>query len=333
MPLRATSVVVAGLLLAAPKTALGFAPDGCEQQRALYPRVWSDASSEKALFVCRSPGARSWRVKIGGADKAGRTPMSLVPLKSDRRKHPIDDAKGIRRIWLDQEQTRRLRQGQYFATIVRAEDSCWIRGSLGEDDFLFLMDPGRAPSSGSEGEGVVRTSSLDGRAYRCRPAMSGETVAAPAPLPASCAQQRAQYPRDWADVAGEETLFACGLRGRWWTIRLGPVDAAGRAMLSVVPATSDGAPRTDQAPAEEVYRAWLDREQSERLREGSYFATILRAEQSCWIDGRLTDGWPIMIDAADPPADRPDQGAFYNKAPRMSIFNGGARCERAKKAP
>src|SRR4029077_7714252 len=50
-----------------------------------------------------------------------------------------DPSRGVYRIWLDKEQLDRLKAGRYFATIVRREGSCWIRGNL-EKDPIFLLD-------------------------------------------------------------------------------------------------------------------------------------------------------------------------------------------------
>jgi hypothetical protein len=70
--------------------------------------------------------------------------MSLVPFSRSKAGEITDTAENVLRIWLDKEQAGRLRDGKYFATIVRSEDSCWIRGSM-EDDVVFLMDNARPP--------------------------------------------------------------------------------------------------------------------------------------------------------------------------------------------
>ena len=68
---------------------------------------------------------------------------------------------------------------------------------------------------------------------------------------------------------------------------------------------------------------------------GRYYATAwgigarLMTREFCDFIERY-DPERIMIDLTDPPSDRPDAGEFYNKAPRMGVFQGGARCVRAK---
>ena len=144
-----------------------------------------------------------------------------------------------------------------------------------------------------------------------------------------CAKQRALYPADWNDVSRETPLFACNARGAVLQVRVGATDDAGRTPLSVAPRArdSDGNLR----PADSVYRMWLDREQTRRLREGKYFATLLRREDTCWERGFL-DGSPLFfMDNADPRPDGPRGGSFYNKAPRFGVFSGEAiTCEPEK---
>jgi len=65
--------------------------------------------------------------------------MSLVPFTRSNTGEITETGQDVLRIWLDKEQTARLRDGKYMATIVRREDSCWIRGSL-DHDVVFLMD-------------------------------------------------------------------------------------------------------------------------------------------------------------------------------------------------
>jgi hypothetical protein len=136
------------LLAAATTQAHGFAADGCEQQRKQYPAHWDDTSAEKALFTCESQQARFF-VKIGATDRGGRTLMSLVPFSRTNASVTnagvkVETGHDVLRIWLDKEQTRRLRDGKYFATIVRKENSCWIRGSI-DEDVVFLMDNAHPP--------------------------------------------------------------------------------------------------------------------------------------------------------------------------------------------
>jgi len=132
------------LVAAATAPARAFPADGCEQQRKQYPVNWDDTSAERALFTCESQQARFY-VKIGATDKAGRTLMSLVPFSRTNAGVKVETGRDVRRIWLDKEQTRRLRDGKYFATIVRKENSCWIRGSI-DEDVVFLMDNAHPPA-------------------------------------------------------------------------------------------------------------------------------------------------------------------------------------------
>jgi hypothetical protein len=131
------------LLAAATAQAHGFAADGCEQQRKQYPANWDDTSAEKALFTCESQQARFY-VKTGATDRAGRTLMSLVPFSRTNAGVKVETGHDVLRIWLDKEQTRRLRDGKYLATVVRKENSCWIRGSI-DEDVVFLMDNAHPP--------------------------------------------------------------------------------------------------------------------------------------------------------------------------------------------
>jgi hypothetical protein len=92
---------------------------------------------------------------------------------------------------------------------------------------------------------------------------------------------------------------------------------------------------TTKGPIEDtskiIYRIWLDKEQLKRLKDGKYFATILRKEESCWIRGTLDKDDVFFTDNANPSADEPDAGSFYNKAPRLSVFQGDAYdCKAAK---
>ncbi len=144
-----------------------------------------------------------------------------------------------------------------------------------------------------------------------------------------CEMQRKQYPANWTDTSAEKPLFNCyAPQADPLRIKLGATDGAGRTMMSVVPLSRpDGNEEKDN-----TLRIWLDAEQARRLRDGKYFATVLRKEDSCWIRGDL-DGAPVFVlDSADPPPDNPGEaGSFYNKAPRFSIFGGEAYfCERAK---
>jgi hypothetical protein len=160
------------VLLAGLPAAHAIRPDECEQQRALYPAVWADVSREQPLFDCASHYAGSLRIKLGPTDASGRTLMSLVPLKWFGQTALEDPASTIYRIWLDKEQVDRLKAGKYFATIVRKESSCWVRGNLDKDP-IFLLDnadpPADTPDAGSFYNKAPRTSAFEGDAYECKP--------------------------------------------------------------------------------------------------------------------------------------------------------------------
>jgi len=169
-------IYVAGLLLAAlgaSDAAYAIRADECEQQRALYPENWNDVSKAKALFRCQSHYAGALLVSIGTPDESGRSVMNLVPIESgDAIKPMIDAEHPVHRIWLDADQTRRLMEGTYFGTVVRKEDSCWIRGDL-SDDPIFFMDNAETPADSSEASAFYnkapRISSFKGQAYICEP--------------------------------------------------------------------------------------------------------------------------------------------------------------------
>jgi hypothetical protein len=85
------------LLIFGTTAAVAVPPDECEQQRAQYPKNWTDVSNEQTLFDCSSHYAGGIRVKAGASDSAGRTLFSLVPLTQsstgsteDTTKAPID---------------------------------------------------------------------------------------------------------------------------------------------------------------------------------------------------------------------------------------------------
>ena len=161
-------------------TALAVSPDECEHQRSQYPKNWTDVSHEKALFDCNSHYSGAIRVKVGASDSAGRTLISIVPLKrgsagptEDASKPPVEDtSRPIYRIWLDKEQFKRLTDGKYFATILRKENSCWIRGDVDKDE-VFLMDnadaPADGPDAGSFYNKAPRFSVFQGDEYECTP--------------------------------------------------------------------------------------------------------------------------------------------------------------------
>jgi hypothetical protein len=144
-------VLAIALVVGATVQAAAFAPDGCEQQRKQYPDKWNDTSTEKKLFICESQRGRYY-VKIGATDAARRTLMSLVPFSRSDKGVITEAGQDVLRIWLDKEQTARLRDGKYMATIVRKEESCWIRGSL-DSDVVFLMDNARPPEDDPKAAG------------------------------------------------------------------------------------------------------------------------------------------------------------------------------------
>jgi len=129
------------MLAGATVQAAAFAPDGCERQRKQYPEKWDDTSTEKKLFICESQRGRYY-VKIGATDAARRTMMSLVPFSRSNNGEISETGYNVLRVWLDKEQTARLRNGKYLATMVRREDSCWIRGST-DHDLVFVLDNAR----------------------------------------------------------------------------------------------------------------------------------------------------------------------------------------------
>ena len=164
------SLMAGALIAGAIGSAAAFAPDGCEQQRAQYPANWNDTAREKPLFTCSSHYNDPYRVKIGETDSAGRTMMSLVPLS---RPDLVEQPTGILRIWLDKEQAQRLRDGKYLATVVRKEESCWIRGDLAGDT-VFFMDNADPPAdepdkAGSFYNKAPRFSVFANDAYYCEP--------------------------------------------------------------------------------------------------------------------------------------------------------------------
>ncbi len=169
--MRSESVLLAfALVVGAIGPALAFASDGCDQQRAQYPDKWNDTAREKPLFTCLSHYHDPYRVKIGATDGAGRTMMSLVPLV---RPELTEKSDGVLRIWLDKEQTQRLRDGKYLATIVRKEGSCWIRGNL-DGDTVFFMDNADPPADDAKKAGpfynkAPRFSVFGNDAYYCEP--------------------------------------------------------------------------------------------------------------------------------------------------------------------
>ena len=82
----------------------------------------------------------------------------------------------------------------------------------------------------------------------------------------------------------------------------------------------------------EVLRIWLDKEQTARLRDGKYMATMVRQEDACWIRGSTDKGVIFVLDNTRPPPDDPKfAGSFYNKAPRFTVLGGDyLLCDRVK---
>jgi hypothetical protein len=170
------SFLIAALSLAifaAGDAAVAVSEDVCEQQRADYPKDWNDVAGAKLLYRCQSHYDGAMVVSIGAPDKDGRSLMNLVPIEADEAiKIKIDDEHAVHRIWLDADQARRLKEGNYFATVVRTQESCWIRGDLSGDP-VFFMDNTNPPSD-SEGAGAFynkapRVSVFKGSTYTCEP--------------------------------------------------------------------------------------------------------------------------------------------------------------------
>jgi hypothetical protein len=166
----ACAVIIAAMTLEAA-TVLAVRPDECEQQRAQYPKVWNDVSGETAIFDCISHYSGALRIKIGDTGGAQRTMMSIVPLTHDSKGVQAEDpSRRVYRIWLDDEQVNRLKTGKYFATIVRKQGSCWIRGDLNGDPIFFLDNAASTPDGPGIGafyNKAPRISAFKGDAYTC----------------------------------------------------------------------------------------------------------------------------------------------------------------------
>jgi len=145
-----------------------------------------------------------------------------------------------------------------------------------------------------------------------------------------CQKQRAEYPKNWKDTRQETALFTC--RSHYsgaFVVKLGATDGAGRVLMSLSPVSEDG--QSPNVSSAKVFRIWLDKEQADRLKQGKYFATVVRKEASCWIRGDLNKDTVFFMDNVDPAPDSPDAGSFYNKAPRFSVFQGDSyACEPVK---
>jgi hypothetical protein len=310
-------LVAAALAASSAPGANGFEGNGCERQRADYPKRWNDIGKEKLLFTCAALD-KSWlRVRLGATDGKGRSLISVEATEAGKKKN-------IYRMWLDREQTERLRQGAYFGTVLRSEQSCWIR-SLDEDTKFLFMD--RAPAQ--PGDDVTpRISTFEGVPYSCAAA----NPPPPPPTKTSCEQQRAQYPKNWNDVSQDKPLLHCWIRGDNWKVRLGEPNSAGRSMLSLVRMRwIDPTTILREDSSFGVSRAWLDSEQAQRLKQGGYFATVIREDdETCWDDGEHKQRSVFFMDNTDDPPDRSDAGSFYNKAPRFGVFGGALYCKPVK---
>ena len=63
------------------------------------------------LFRCQSHYEGTLLVSIGTPDEKGRSLMNLVPIEPEGAiKLKLDDAHQVHRMWLDADQTRRLRR-------------------------------------------------------------------------------------------------------------------------------------------------------------------------------------------------------------------------------
>jgi hypothetical protein len=177
-PMRtaASSLSLAALLLAAlaaGDAAVAVPKDVCEQQRSLYPKDWNDVLKAKPLFRCQSKYEGALVVSIGPPDEKGRSLMNLVPVENDDlTKLRLDDEHAVHRIWLDADQARRLQEGRYFGTVVRTQESCWIRGDL-SGDHVFFMDNADAQSDTADAgpfyNKAPRISAFKGASYTCEP--------------------------------------------------------------------------------------------------------------------------------------------------------------------
>ncbi len=180
MKLKLAWVITIALAMVKPTTSYAVRPDECEQQRAQYPKVWTDVSKEKALYDCLSHYSGALRIKIGETDESQRTMMSIVPLWYERwyeGRGAFSEApeQGVYRIWLDEEQLTRLKAGKYFATVVRKEVSCWIRGDLNGDAIFFLDNASTTadrPGIGAFYNKSPRISAFKGDSYSCKMAES-----------------------------------------------------------------------------------------------------------------------------------------------------------------
>lgn len=153
--------------------AVAVREDECEQQRADYPKDWNDVLKAEPLFRCQSHYEGTLLVSIGPPDEKGRSLMNLVPIEPEGEiKLKLDDEHQVHRMWLDADQTRRLREGRYFATVVRTQESCWIRGDLSGDPVFFMDNTDAQPDSDGAGafyNKAPRIGAFKGAHYTCEP--------------------------------------------------------------------------------------------------------------------------------------------------------------------
>ena len=83
--------------------------------------------------------------------------------------------------------------------------------------------------------------------------------------PDECEQQRAAFPKEWNDVSKEKPLFFC------WShysgalkVTLGAGDKEGRRLMSLVPLSANDK-KAKQDTSKDVFRVWLDREQTRSI--------------------------------------------------------------------
>jgi hypothetical protein len=170
------SFLIAALSLAifaAGDAAVAVRADECEQQRADFPKDWNDVAGAKPLYRCQSHYEGALIVSLGAPDESGRSLMNLVPIEADEAiKIKIDDEHVVYRIWLDTDQVRRLQEGNYFATVVRTQESCWIRGDLSGDPVFFMDNANPQPDSADASafyNRAPRITAFKGSTYTCEP--------------------------------------------------------------------------------------------------------------------------------------------------------------------
>ena len=115
--MRYRHIVLAIALLAGATVPRRHSRPTVASHSASYPENWNDTWAEKKLYICESQRGRYY-VKIGTTDAARRTLISLVPFTRSNTGEITEDSDGVLRVWLDKDQTARLRDGKYMATIV-----------------------------------------------------------------------------------------------------------------------------------------------------------------------------------------------------------------------